>query len=89
MSKYKRAVSAGLHLSQLPTAKRQPSLNVVRKALLLCVPYATKTAANVNGTVLALLLHRTEDELGALWAEVQNVVCTLRDGRWYMLKTLE
>lgn len=33
-NKYKRAVSSGLHLRQLPTVKRRPSLNVVRKALL-------------------------------------------------------
>ena len=88
-NKYKRAVSAGLHSSQLPTLKRRPSLNVVRKALLLCVRYATKTTANVNWTVLALLLHRTEDELSVLWAEVQNIVCTFRAGRWYMLNTLD
>lgn len=51
--------------------------------------YATKTTAKVNWTVLSSLLYRTEDELGVLWAEVQRTVCALRDGRWYMLKTLD
>jgi len=86
-------VSSWLHASSqlptLPTVTRRPKLSIARRVLLLCVRYAKRTATKVNWPVLASLLRITEGALCVLWAEVQHIVCTLREGRWYMLKSLD